>query len=246
MSSTPGEFSFPLETKRFSVYYGDRNILFGRGSVPKSWILIVSILILSVGLGAQESDNPEEADETPVSEENLPVTDFGDETRFEWAEEETGENPDQLNAEDIPGAGGIPFTDILTMVLVLAFVIALIYGAIWLLKKLSKNIQNTSKTFTLLASFALSPNKLLQIIDVAGEVFLISITDQNVNLISKIENKETLDTIRLNFDQEDKGKIASNFGDMLAGFLGNKKEKDENKDNSSNFIKKQKERLKNL
>jgi flagellar protein FliO/FliZ len=132
------------------------------------------------------------------------------------------------------------------MVLVLAFVIALIYGAIWLLKKLSKNIQNTSKTFTLLASFALSPNKLLQIIDVAGEVFLISITDQNVNLISKIENKETLDTIRLNFDQEDKGKIASNFGDMLAGFLGNKKEKDENKDNSSNFIKKQKERLKNL
>jgi hypothetical protein len=139
-----------------------RNILFGRGNVPRLQFLL-SIIVIFIAANAFTQEIPEDNESPAVEEvapvdplnvdestltigdpeaplagdggENLPVTDFGDETRFEWAEEETGENPDQLNAEDIPGAGGIPFTDILTMILVLAFVIALIYGAIWLLRK---------------------------------------------------------------------------------------------------------------
>jgi flagellar biosynthetic protein FliO len=231
------------------VYDGHRNILFGRGNVPRLQFLLSTIVIF-IAANAFTQEIPED-NESPAVEEVAPVDPLNvDESTLTIGDPEA---PLAGDGGDLPlGEGvefqtpGIPFTDILTMILVLAFVIALIYGSIWLLRKLSKGIQNTSKTFTLMASFALSPNKLLQIIDVAGEVFLISVTDHNINLISKLDNKETLDQIRLNFDKEEKGKVAANFGEMLAGFLGNKKEKDDNNENSSNFIKKQKERLKNL
>lgn len=133
--------------------------------------------------------------------------------------------------------------DFLRMVLVLAAVIAVIYALFLFLKRIGNPKSGGGELITLLASQPLSGSRALHLVGVGNEVFLIGSADGGVSLVSKVEDKETLDRIAL-FESGRKadgksfaGTFRSIFGDAARGNGG---------DSGALFLQKQRDRLKKL
>ncbi len=70
-----------------------------------------------------------------------------------------------------------------------------------------------------LSAVPMGPGRYLYIIDVAGKVFMLGVTDNNINLITEIEDKDEKDRIRLLSSKStvDHGK---SFGDLFSENIG--------------------------
>lgn len=133
--------------------------------------------------------------------------------------------------------------DFLRMVLVLVAVIAVIYALFLFLKRIGHPKSGGGDLITLFASQPLSGSRALYLVGVGNEVFLIGSADGGVSLVSKVEDKETLDRIALvESTQKVGGKsftgtFRSIFGDAARGSGG---------DSGVHFLQKQRDRLKKL
>ncbi len=133
--------------------------------------------------------------------------------------------------------------DVVRMVLVLGGVLGVIYLLFHLLKKISRPVRDTGSLIDIISTKNLSNNGTVHLIKIGGQVFLVGAGDGNVRLVSEITDKETLDQIMLdNFSlQEEK----RSFSDIIKGVLKGGTLKNIDKDRH-NFLKQQKDRLKNM
>ncbi len=113
----------------------------------------------------------------------------------------------------------------------------------------------------ILSMVPVGQNKYLQIVDIAGRIFVLGVSDNNINLITEIEGKNDIDRIRLLSTKSTPVK-GNRFGDFLSRHIGNMLGRaDEKKAGSSakfekgnysdsefdmDYLQKQKKRLKNL
>jgi len=155
---------------------------------------------------------------------------------------------------ELPGIG---FGDFLRVILVLGIVIALIYGFIWLLRKFSAVKAGGDSTIQLLSSRALKSDTTLYLIEAGSRIFLIGSSGNSLNLISEIDDKDSINEIRLQTlkapDTPHGGfarLIRSHFGFLSPNAGKPTQEEDESVQNESidsvSFLQKQRERLKNL
>jgi flagellar protein FliO/FliZ len=136
------------------------------------------------------------------------------------------------------------------MILVLAIVIVCIYGVLWLMKRNNSKINNTDQFLRVVSSVTLSPGKSVQIVSLLDEkAYIIGVTDNAVNLIGEVTDKETIDAMNLYADKQTNTKKPRNFNDILSIFMPDvSKEKKGNifngtGDKAAGLLKQQRDRL---
>jgi len=74
----------------------------------------------------------------------------------------------------------------------LVLVVAIILFSVWLLKKVTPQFNRSSNSgmIKILSTFWLGPKKALYLIQVAGKIMLIGVTDQSISLISEFSDPE--------------------------------------------------------
>ncbi len=111
----------------------------------------------------------------------------------------------------------------------------------------------------ILSAVPLGPGKFLYIIDLAGKVFLLGVSDSGINMLTEIEGKEDIDRIRL-LSSRSTPNDGKNFQDMISSQIGRFVDKINDKkikksdiaqysDESAfdiSYLKNQKKRLKNM
>lgn len=104
--------------------------------------------------------------------------------------------------------------DLVKMILVLAVILAAIYGILYFVKKNKRQNTEESKLMSLLASQGLPGNRWLHLVSVQKQVFLIGSADQSVNLIAEITDPEARSDLQILASEEQSNKKKT-FTDLL-------------------------------
>ena len=176
-----------------------------------------------------------------TAQESTPVPDFADETTILIEDTPAGE-------AEMPRGATFTFWDGLRMVLVLGAVLAFIYLLFRLLKKAGGPRFTNPELISLHATLGIAGGKTLHLVEVGGEYYLVGASENGVNLISKIEDKDALDQIQFKISTE-KPEPPKNFSDVLTRLF--QKGEGGGRSGSSlghtkEFMESQRNRLKNL
>ena len=198
----------------------------------KTLILILAVLAFGTIIWAQDSDTqPVRPSETDLLFDEAP-------------EDVPGEQSPEAN--ELPGVG---FGDFLRVILVLALVILLIYAFVWMLKKFTAVKAEGTDAIRLFSTRPLKGDAALHLVEAGNRIFLIASSSNSVNLISEIDDKESIDEIRLNASrtpQPISGGFARLFKDRFGSGSSDQIQENKLSDDPASFIRKQKERLKDL
>lgn len=107
---------------------------------------------------------------------------------------------------------------LIRIVLVLALVCAGIYGVVYLLKKSSGGTAGNDPYLRNVASLYFSPNKSVQVVSLGDRAYMVGVTDQAINLIAEVTDRELVDAMNLASDKKNpipKG----TFQNLLANFF---------------------------
>jgi len=117
-----------------------------------------------------------------------------------------------------PGAAfgaGPSIWSVIRMILVLALAAAAIYGAVFLIKKSTKQTVGSDPFLKVLASSHLGSNRYVHVVYVGSKAYLVGSSDGGVNLIDEVNDKETVDAMLL----DDSRRAADSPRGNLASFL---------------------------
>jgi flagellar protein FliO/FliZ len=105
-------------------------------------------------------------------------------------------------------AAGAPEIDILTTFGSLIVVLGLIFGLAWLLKKMRLPAMGNAKGLAVIKQIPVGTKERIAVIKVGEEQFLVGITPQSINLISRLSSP---------FDEEqiETSQFASQFSNLL-------------------------------
>ncbi len=107
---------------------------------------------------------------------------------------------------------------ILKTIAVLIVIVVSIFIIFRILVKNKHRIITDSDIIKVLATFPLAAGKVIQIIEIAGKVMVLGITENNINLITTIEDKEIIDSIKLQYSKENNRKTG--FKDQFFKLIG--------------------------
>lgn len=173
-------------------------------------------------------------------------TETVDETELLIEDSQTGTNlvPDERSLNTFG------MWDFVRMIIILAAVVGVIYLIFFLLKRSANPKMQNNELMRVLATQTIANNRSLHLVEVGRQIFLIGAGDNSVNLVSEITDKESIDEIRLRMSEQTVGE-KRRFKDVLSGIFGQNGMKQEKiypmkMDESTQYIKQQRERLKNL
>jgi len=134
----------------------------------------------------------------------------------------------------------------LKTIAVLAVIIIVIYIIFRFLLKRGKKLVVDTDIINVISSYQLASNKAIQIVDIAGKILVLGITDSNINLITTIEDKELIDKIKLLGSME--SKPATGFREQFMKLIsrkpiGNKLSKNPGQ---ISYLNRYKNRIKNM
>ena len=100
---------------------------------------------------------------------------------------------------------------------IIGFILTLIgiYLVFIYLKNKTKKISGSNEIIKILATTTIASNRYISIIEIADEMYLISISDHNVNLLEKIENKDIKDQIRMMYINSKENVVEDSFKNIL-------------------------------
>lgn len=104
-------------------------------------------------------------------------------------------------------------------ILVLAVVLALVWVFFLFLKRLSGTTTSFDPYLKKVASLTLSPGKFVYVITLNSRAYLVGVSDNSVNLIAEIEDKELVDAMNLNVPQGADEKKPMDFSSILGKFV---------------------------
>ena len=103
------------------------------------------------------------------------------------------------------------------MILVLIIIVLLIYGFVWLLRKTSGQKSKNDPYLKEVANLTFAPGKSVRVVTLKDKAFLIGVTESNINLISEVEDKDLIDAMNLNAEENPSDK-PKDFASLLASF----------------------------
>lgn len=107
------------------------------------------------------------------------------------------------------------------MILVLAIVIACIYAIVYLMKRGMRPGAENDPFLRKVSSITLSPGKSVQIVTIIDHAYVIGVTDNAINLIGTVDDKELIDSMNLYADKNAHTKKPRSFADVLDIFMPN-------------------------
>ncbi|RKX97168.1 MAG: hypothetical protein DRZ90_07115 [Spirochaetes bacterium] len=156
----------------------------------------------------------------------------------------TGQAPVDMQ---MPGVG---FGDFIRVIIVLAVVIAFIYAFVWMLKRFTGKKAEGSVAIRLYSTQPLKGDAALHLIEAGKRIYLIGSSGSSVNLISEIDDKESIDEIHMNASLAPTGGgggFARLFKNRFGSAVAESDVSDKTVDTDHvSFLRKQRERLKDL
>ncbi len=120
------------------------------------------------------------------------------------------------------------------MILVLIFIIAIIYIISKLMKKNSNAPSKEDEFLRDVASIAVGPNKSVHVVTLMDQAYMIGVSDNSVNLIARVEDKELINAMNVYADDHIGQKKSLNFSQILDLFTQKKtKDSNENKNDGA-------------
>ena len=131
---------------------------------------------------------------------------------------------------------------------IIGFILTLIgiYLVFMYLKNKTKKISGSNEIIKILATTTVASNRYISIIEIAEEMYLISISDHNINLLEKIEDKEIKDQIRMMYINSKENVVEDSFKNILNQTLSIFKQPKMKEKDPLKYTKEIRERLKNL
>lgn len=112
-----------------------------------------------------------------------------------------------------------PVWQFVKLILVFVIVIACIYGFVWLLKKFSSTSYQSDPYLKRVATVPLAPGKSVCIVSTPSQAFMLGVSDNAVNLIGEITDKELIDAMNLNAERQSFNTKPKDFASMLGNFF---------------------------
>ena len=109
---------------------------------------------------------------------------------------------------------------ILRTVAVMGVIIIGVYFLFRVLVKKKTKLVTDSEVITVLATYPLAANRIIQVVDIGGQVLVLGVSDSSINLITELKDKEAIDRIRLASSKEQGG--SGTFKDTFMNLLGGK------------------------
>lgn len=137
------------------------------------------------------------------------------------------------------------------MIFVLIVVVVCIYLVMsFMRKKIGGSTADDDTFLRKVAQVTIAPGKTVQIVTLLEHAYLIGVTDNSIDLLGEINDKELVDAMNLNADKKQNAARARNFEEILSLFLNPKSSnatEGERKASSSitDFFKSQKEKFNN-
>lgn len=115
------------------------------------------------------------------------------------------------------------------MILVLAVVVACVYAVVYLMKRsMNKDVGEGDRFLRVVSSVSIAPGKSVHVVSLLDDkAYLIGVTDNAVNLIGEVMDKETIHAMNLYADTRQNVRRPRNFGDILSIFMPQGTKKDE-------------------
>jgi len=132
---------------------------------------------------------------------------------------------------------------IFRMIIVLALVIAAIYGLYALLRRSTRQRAASDSYLRVLATTNLAVGRSLHVVALGDKAWLIGATDAAVSPIAEIADKELIDALALRA-AESPETPRREFGSMLMSLMGKKGTRSSTSADASDFFSKQRDRLK--
>ena len=110
---------------------------------------------------------------------------------------------------------------IIKMIVVLALVVAALYGIMRFFKHKNNAVQSDDDFMRRVSTLNFAPGKSVEIVTLVDRCFMLGVTDSNINLIAEITDKEMISALNLNFDKKQNTKKPMNFNDVLEMFMPN-------------------------
>ncbi|MDR1893271.1 MAG: flagellar biosynthetic protein FliO [Spirochaetales bacterium] len=160
--------------------------------------------------------------------------------------------PEAPETEAPPAPGLITPWDVIRMILIFLLVLAVIYAVFRLLKKAAGPSPGNSELIKVRGSCVLSPGRTLHLVEVGREILLVGAGESAVNLVARIDDKDSLDELHFLFSTASPVPPGTSFQDWLNRVLNRKgggpggggieKTMTKNKD----FLSRQRDRLKKM
>lgn len=134
----------------------------------------------------------------------------------------------------------------LRMVISLLIVIGLVYFVVKIFRKNSGIADMDDSFLRRVAVLSIGSGKSVQIVTLLENAYLIGVTDNNINLISEIKDKELVDSLNLLADKNQNTNKPKNFSEVLDIFLKGTKNKNAFSDDAkkaSDILKNQRDRF---
>ena len=122
-----------------------------------------------------------------------------------------------------PDSDGSPSTLglVVRMVLMLAVVLAVVYGVMRLLRRSLGGMPDTEDPFLRRVSqVTLAPGKTVQVVTILDHAYIVGVSDSSVSLLGEITDKEIVDSMNLLSDRTNRTKKPMSFSDVLDLFTG--------------------------
>lgn len=131
---------------------------------------------------------------------------------------------------------------------IIGFILTLagIYLVFIYLKNRTKKISGSNEIIRILATTPVAANRYISIIEIADEMYLISISDHNINLLEKIENKEIKDQIKMMYVNSKENAVEDSFKNILNQTLSIFRQPKMKEKDALQSTKEIRERLRNL
>lgn len=131
---------------------------------------------------------------------------------------------------------------------IIGFIVTLagIYLVFIYFKKRTKKISGSDEIINVLATTPVATNRYISIVEIADEMYLIAIADHNITLLSKIEDKETKDQIKMLYANSRNNIVEDNFKTILDKMLSNFRQPKVKEENPIESTKNLRERLEKL
>ena len=163
------------------------------------------------------------------SEANLSAQTQGDEiSTLSIPDESTlrigGASSEDYSAESASqNRGGSTIWVFFRMVFVLIVVVICIYFVMnFMKKKMGGGIAEDDIFLRKVAAISIAPGKSVQIVTLLEHAYLLGVTENSIDLLGEITDKELVDAMNLNADRNENNARARNFSDILSIFLNPK------------------------
>lgn len=161
-------------------------------------------------------------------------------------------NANSTNVTNVKKTPGIFI--FIRVVLVLAIVIVCIYFVMNFMRKSVNGDADTNDPYLRkVAQVTLAPGKTVQIVTLLEKGYVLGVTDNNISLLSEIDDKELLNAMNISADKNSKDRRARNFSEVLEMFLPSKSSSttsatktniySESSESVSDFVKTQRRKL---